>query len=670
MPSDAFLELEHDAAAIAAFVGTENARTEARVMDAAFAADVTAVRAIMEAPDQLPSVTRRGDWLFTFRMTPDNPRGLWLCLPGTETPTPDAAWQTMFDVDAFCRETGAVWHWRGAATAWFDPHRVLLRLSLDGSDLTRHVEFDLTTRAIVPGGFDIAPERGGAAEWLDADTLLWTCGTGGGALTRSGWPRQVRHLYRDGRSELVFSCAEDDLLATAYLVRQGDRVFPVHVRMPAINMNASTLHGPDGAVDLPTPEDASGFTDGVHFAYIAQSDGAFPAGTLVLGRLGHAPRAVFTPGPRRAIDGDAVFFHDGWLIWKETDNLAPRLMALHLDTGGEAQVLPLPDRAENVWVGTFDANALGGDGTLVLHVSGFLMPPRTYLFDLSRGVDGISYRPLLSQPARFDATGMTAELLSARSADGTEVPYHIVRPKAEGPVPVMLYGYGGYAISLEPGYDAITGKLWLEKGGAYVMAHIRGGGELGPAWWTAAKGPGRHRAFEDFVAIARDLVARGIATPAQIGCHGGSNGGLLCGVMLTRYPQDFGAVWANVGVHDMLRYHLFPSGAGWIDEYGDPDDPAAREWLLAYSPLHNISGERSYPAALIDTSDSDDRVHPSHSRRFAAALRAAGHDSLFYSHAGGHGGGGGSDEKARELALGYAFMRQALALPADRAARP
>jgi prolyl oligopeptidase len=379
----------------------------------------------------------------------------------------------------------------------------------------------------------------------------------------------------------------------------------------------------------------------------------------VLGRIGQSPHAVFTPGPRQAVKAETLFLFRGWLIWTETDNLVPRLMALQLDQC-TPQVVPLPEGTESFWLGTFDANADAGDGTLVLHASGFLMPPRTYLFDLHNGVEGVTYRPLLTQPSRFDATGMTVELLMARSMDGTEVPYHLIRPAGTGPLPVMLYGYGGYAVSLEPGYDAITGKLWLEKGGAYVMAHIRGGGELGPDWWTAAKGPERHKAFEDFVAIARDLVARGISTPAQIGCNGGSNGGLLCGVMLTRYPDDFGAVWANVGVHDMLRYHLFPSGRGWIDEYGDPDDPAARDWLLAYSPLQNVDHSRAYPPALIDTSDSDDRVHPSHSRRFAAALRGAGKDTLFYSHAGGHGGGGGSDEKAREMALGYAFMRQSL----------
>jgi prolyl oligopeptidase len=658
-----FPELEADANAITAFVTSENARTMTRLGGPALDADVATLRAIFERPDRVLSVTRRGKWQYTFRQTASNPRGLWLRLSQDAAPLPDAPWQPVFDVDAFCRDTGQVWHWRGAATAWFDPDRVLLRLSLDGSDMTRHVEFDLNTCAIVTGGFDIAPERGGDVAWIDADTLLWTCATGNDALTRAGWPRLVKHLHRDGRADRVFACGADDLLATAYLVKVPGGVREVHVRMPEINMNASQLVTPDGPVAIPSPADTSGITDGVNYAYVAHSDGDYRAGTLVLGRLGAGHRALFTPAPRCAVDADSVFFHHGWLIWKQAENLQSRVMVLDLSGDGPPQELPLPEAAEVAWVGTYDANPLAEDGTLTLDLSGFLVPRRTYLFDLQAGVTGITYRLLLSQPALFDASGHEVLVLNARSDDGTEVPYHLVRPKGQtGPVPVLLYGYGGFAASLEPGYDVVTGKLWLEHGGAYAMAHIRGGGEFGPDWWTQAKGAGRPRAFADFAAIATDLTQRGLSEPAQIACHGGSNGGLLCGVMLTRYPERFGAVWANVGVMDMLRYHLFPSGAGWIDEYGDPDDPDARAWLTAYSPLHNVRANPHYPPALIDTSDSDDRVHPSHSRRFAAALRAAGQDVLFFSHTGGHGGGGGSDEKARELTLGYAFMRQVVGL--------
>lgn len=659
----AFLELEHDPAAIAAFVTRENARTLARLDATGLAADVATLRDLLERPDRVLAVTRRGRWQYTFRQTAENPRGVWLRLPQDQPPLPEADWQPVFDVDAFCADTAQVWHWRGAATAWFDPDRVLLRLSLDGSDLTRHVEFDLKSCAIVPHGFEIAAERGGGAEWIDEDILLWTTSTGEGAATRAGWSRLVKHLHRDGRSDVVFECGADDLLASAYLVKTPHGVAEVHVRMPAINVSVSELVTPTGRVPVPVPADTSGLTNGTHYLYIAHSDGDYPTGTLVLGRLGGAHRALFTPAPRRAVVEDSILFQDNWLIWAETDNLQPRIMLLDLSTDATPQELPLPEAAEVMWVNPHDANPMASNGTLALDMSGFLTPRKTWLFDLKAGIAGIQYRPLMHQPALFDAAGHIVDLLTATSDDGTKVPYHLVRPKGStGPVPVLMYGYGGFGVALGPGYDMVTGKMWLEQGGAYAMAYIRGGGEFGPAWWMAAKGEGRHTGFADFAAIAADLTQRGLSSPAQIACHGGSNGGLLCGVMLTRYPERFGAIWANVGVMDMLRYHLFPSGAGWIDEYGDPDDPKAAEWLTAYSPLHNIRAQPPYPAALIDTSDSDDRVHPSHSRRFAAALRAAGQDSLFYSHAGGHGGGGGSDEKARELALGYRFLRQAVGL--------
>lgn len=224
---------------------------------------------------------------------------------------------------------------------------------------------------------------------------------------------------------------------------------------------------------------------------------------------------------------------------------------------------------------------------------------------------------------------------------------------------MLLYGYGGFGASLEPRYLPLFGKAWIEAGGAYAEAHIRGGGELGPDWHAQAKGAGRHKTFADFAAVAADLASRGITTPRRIACHGASNGGLLCGVMLTRYPERFGAIWASVGVYDMLRFTQFRAGRGWIDEYGDPDDPEARAWLAACSPIHNIPAG-PLPPVLIDTSNRDDRVDPSHSRRFVAALQAAGHQPYFIEHRGGHGGGGASYETAREVAMGFAFLRQAL----------
>ncbi|NJM82849.1 MAG: S9 family peptidase [Tabrizicola sp.] len=668
------LELETDAEAIDAFVLRENARTEAVLVDGQMEEDIATVRAILEAPGVIRAMIRRGAHLYRFRQSPDNPRGLWLRLPVTATPTPDADWEVVFDLDAHCAETGRIWVWHGADTAAFDPERVILRLSLEGSDLHRLVEFDCSTKAFVPGGFDLPPERGGLA-WIDVDTCLWSSAREGDA-TGSGWSGTIRRLSRgmapQDAPELHRTDATD-LLCSAWVSKYGGaEPMEVRMRMPAIGMTEVTLHRAGRApVTLPNPPDTTVAFNQTHFAYIARALGDHPAGTLVLGGIDSAFRRIlFSPAPGTAVNEDSLILYGDWMLWTETEMLRPRIMALDLrepDQPPQEIVPPVP--AEAVHVSSFDANPDAGDGTIALYLSGFLTPPQFWLFDLAGGVAGITFRKFYAQPAEFDTTGMEVRLHLAASADGTGVPYHIVLPKdhaaAQGDLPVLIHGYGGFGISMQPWYDPVGGKTWLEAGGAMVTAYIRGGAELGQDWYLQAKGAGRPRAFADFAAIASDLVERGYSRPARIGCRGGSNGGLLCGVMLTRYPERFGAVWASVGVHDMLRFTHFPAGRGWIDEYGDPVDPDARDWLRAYSPIHNIPAG-NLPPALIDTSAHDDRVDPSHSRRFAAALIAAGHGSLFYQHSGGHGGGGASAEKARQWALGLAFLRKALMAGPDQ----
>ena len=663
-------ELAHDEGAIRAFVDVENARTDAALDTAQRKADEGLVRAILESPDSLQGLTRREGHIYTFRQTPSNPRGLWLRLPEHIPPTPDAAWEMVFDLDAFCAAEGKVWVWRGTETSALAPGRVLLKLSFEGADLTRHLEFDLSTKAPVPGGFDLGPDRSGFA-WAGPDLLIWSSAAEGDA-TGSGWPGVVRHLPRGmalADAPEQFRARPEHLLCMGWAGRAGGPdVIEGRMLMTAIGKSQITLIRP-GQPDftLPAPADTTAGYDHRHCAWIAQEDGPHPSGTLVLSRFDSgAERVLFTPAPGRAASN--FFFSQNHLLWTETDWLVPRIMALDLDApGAQPAQLPLPVTAETLHLQHFDADPDAGDGRLMLQLSGFLTPPQLWTCDLARGVAGIDWQPLYAQPARFDASGCEVRLLKATSADGTEVPYHLVLPKGhEGrdDLPVLQYGYGGFGVSLSPWYDPVAGKLWIERSGAYVLAYIRGGAELGPDWHLVAKGAGRRHSYDDFAAIARDLVARGLTRPDRIACHGGSNGGLLCGVMLTQYPQDFGAVWASVGVHDLLGFADFPAGRGWIDEYGDPDDPEAAKWLRGFSPLHNMP-VWPIPPALIDTSHRDDRVDPSHSRRFAAALRLNGQAPFYYEHQGGHGGGGASTEKAREAALGHAFLRHALKLDTD-----
>ncbi|MEL7117557.1 MAG: prolyl oligopeptidase family serine peptidase, partial [Pseudomonadota bacterium] len=432
---------------------------------------------------------------------------------------------------------------------------------------------------------------------------------------------------------------------------------------PNIGQQETTLHFPDGPVKLPFPSDTTATHNATHYAYVVKGAGG-PQGALMLGAIGGDPaEVVMEVTPRQSIGGATFLKH--WLLWSLSDNLRPRIFALDLRAEAGAPVeIDLPEPSDSAFFGFF--NALSHqDETLQLNLQGYLQSPRTYLFDLEDGPGAITWSELWREPEVFDASGMHVQILDAKSDDGTAVPYHLVLPDgAPADVPILLYGYGGFNVSLPPFYSPVLGALWLGKGYGYAVAHIRGGGEFGPAWHDAAKRERRHKAFEDFAAIASDLVARGLTVPARVACNGGSNGGLLTGVMLTRYPERFGAVWTTVGVHDMLGFHEFPAGRAWIDEYGDPDQPEDAAWLCAYSPLHNVApvSETGYPPCLVETSDFDDRVDPSHSRRFAARLVEAGQNAHFVEHKGGHGGSSSIQDRARTTCLGYSFLRHAMGM--------
>lgn len=294
-----------------------------------------------------------------------------------------------------------------------------------------------------------------------------------------------------------------------------------------------------------------------------------------------------------------------------------------------------------------------------LDSSGFDTPSR-----LMRGTDDGALEQLKSAPAFFDAENVSVTQNFVNSKDGTPIPYFVVRPAgpaSDGPAPTLLYGYGGFESSNTPGYSGVLGRLWLARGGTYVLANIRGGGEYGPAWHTQAIREGRHKVAEDFAAVATDLVDRGITRVEQLGAQGGSNGGLLMGIMLTQYPEKFGALVCSVPLLDMKRYHLLLAGASWVAEYGDPDNPDDWEFIAEYSPYQNISATRRYPPVLMTTSTRDDRVHPGHARKMTAALEAAGHPVFYYENIeGGHAGAADNEQVAFKSALTYSFLWQML----------
>jgi prolyl oligopeptidase len=658
-----FEQLKSPGEATQTFVSKQNARTEAAFMDAAFDKDVAEAARIMASEDTLSALSRRGAWIYNFRKTKDNPRGVWRRRPHSIAVDPHQGWEIVFDVDAYCAETGEDWHWRGAPTSPDDPERVLIALSQGGSDQSVYREYDCTARAFIEDGFAFGPERGNVS-WLDADTVLWSSALDGDA-TDASWPGTVRKVPRgsdpkDG--EVIFRAEKSDVTCFAYSIElpSGQRI-PCASRIPNIGEEECTVFFPEGPLRLQSPSDTSVSHNAGHFAYVVKTEGG-PKGALMLGRIGGAAtRVVMEVVARQAING--FFFLKDWLLWTLSDNLKPRLYALDLrDDGAQPIEIAPPEAADSVFLGYHNANP-ERDETLQMNLQGFLQSPRIYTFDLENGPEAIQFTELWRDPEEFDATGMTVQLLDATSDDGTEVPYHLVLPKdAADDVPILLYGYGGFEVSIPPFYDAVKGALWMGKRNGYALAHIRGGGEFGPDWHAQAKRENRHKAFEDFASIASDLVRRGITKPQRIACNGGSNGGLLTGVMLTRYPERFGAVWTTVGVHDMLGFHEFPAGRAWMDEYGDPNNPVDAEWLRAYSPLHNVVpvDDRAYPACLVETSDFDDRVDPSHSRRFAARLLEADQNAYFVEHKGGHGGSSSLFDRAKTACIGFSFLRHAL----------
>jgi prolyl oligopeptidase len=293
-----------------------------------------------------------------------------------------------------------------------------------------------------------------------------------------------------------------------------------------------------------------------------------------------------------------------------------------------------------------------------LDSSGFDQPSR-----LLRSTDGQHLEQIKSAPAFFDAENLDVQQFFVPSKDGTLIPYFVVRSRdVTGPGPTLLGGYGGFESSKTPGYSGVLGRLWLARGGTYAMANIRGGGEYGPSWHTQAMREGRHKVDEDFAAVAEDLVNRGITTVAQLGAQGGSNGGLLMGIMATKYPEKFGALVCDVPLLDMRRYHLLLAGASWVAEYGDPDNPDDWAFISKYSPYQNISTSDQYPSVLFTTSTRDDRVHPGHARKMVAALQAAGHRVWYYENIeGGHAGAADNEQAAFKAALSYSFLWRTLA---------
>ena len=652
------------------WVRAQNAKTDAALGSSpGFKRIEAGIREVLDSDAKIPGVQKIGDWYYNFWKDSNHERGIWRRTTLEEYRKPNPAWETVIDLDALNRAEGENWVWHGADCLRPDYRRCLVALSRGGADADVTREFDTVDKAWIEGGF-FRPEAKGALSWIDRDTVYVYTDFGPGTMTESGYPRVAKRWKRGTpleSAQVVYEGTADDMYIAAFHDDTPGFERDFASRTLAFYNDELYLVGADGKrtrVDAPNSANKSVKREWLTLELREPwtvGGREYKAGSLLAANFDDFMagkrefEVLFEPTERSSLAGFA--WTKSHLVLNVLDDVKSRLSVLTPGADGwtRSAFTGAPE------FGTIGISAVDSDESdaVWLSSSDYLTPPT-----LSLARIGHTPEVLKSMPAFFDASKDVIEQHFATSKDGTRVPYFLVRPKglkADGSNPTLLYGYGGFEIPMLPGYSGGLGRSWLEKGGVYAVANIRGGGEYGPRWHQAALKANRHKAYEDFAAVAQDLFERGITSPKHLGVQGGSNGGLLTGNMLTQYPELFGAVVVQVPLLDMRRYNQLLAGASWMAEYGDPDKPEEWAFIQKFSPYHLFDPAKTYPPTLFTTSTRDDRVHPGHARKMMALMEAAGKDVRYYENIeGGHGGAADNKQRAHMTALAYTFLWQQL----------
>jgi len=635
--------------------------------------------------DRIPYASIRDGLVYNFWQDETNTRGLWrrTTLDSYKTDNPD--WETIVDFDKLAEAEDKNWVYKGANC--FKPadatkYLCMVSLSDGGKDAVINREFDLETKTWVDGGL-VTPEAKQGLAWVDHDTILigtdW--GGDGSTLTESGYPSVVKEwkrgtplesakeLYRGDKTDVgvwPFTLEKDDGSLITGAVEANTFFTSQYWQFTG-------EEGENAVRAMPLPEKAT--PNGIYQGWLVISleqdwapngEGTSPAyssGDLIALDIedflvnGGMPETqlVFRPNDKQAVNGVAIAKDTALL--SINDNVVGQALKLNYlgDGGWTTEPLELPGKGQ-----AGIAFADREEETVFLNYEGFLTPDSLLMYDAESG----EVSSLKSLPPKFDTAGLVVHQKEATSKDGTKIPYFAVHREGielDGTNPTLLYGYGGFQVSMNPGYSANVGRLWLEKGGIYVLANIRGGGEFGPEWHQAGLKGNRQRIYDDFIAVGEDLIAKKITTPEHLGIMGGSNGGLLMGVMMTQRPDLWNAVVVQVPLLDMLRYHKLLAGASWVDEYGDPDNPEERPFLEQISPYQNFDASADYPTPFFVTSTKDDRVHPGHARKMAKLFEDADKPFLYYENIdGGHSAAANQKERAKRTALEFTYLYERL----------
>ncbi len=633
--------------------------------DEAFRALSARFLAILDSKEKIPYVGKIGEYYYNFWRDKEHERGLWRRATLAEYRKDQPAWEPVIDLDSLGRVEKENWVWEGASPLPPEYTRCLVSLSRGGADATVEREFDLATKSFVTGGF-VLPEAKSSTAWHDRDAIYVGTDFGPGSMTTSGYPRIVKEWRRGtplSAATVVYEGRPEDVAVYASHDFTPGFERDLITRALTFFTNETFLLRDGKPIKIEKPDDAD---VGLHREWLLirlRTDWTvavktWPAGALLATRLedflaGQREfELLFEPTERKSLVDYSTTLHA--IIVNELDNVRTRVYVLRHE-GGQWTRIPFPGLAE---FGTMSASAVDAlqSDDYFLTITDFLTPTSLYLGTAGGGAP----EKLKQSPSYFDPEGLEVSQHEAVSKDGTRIPYFEVAPaglKADGTAPTLLTGYGGFEVPETPYYSGVQGSGWLEKGGVLAVANIRGGGEFGPKWHQAALKANRPRAYEDFLAVAEDLIRRKVTDPKHLGCIGASNGGLLVGNMLTMRPDLFGAIVCESPLLDMRRYSKLLAGASWMDEYGDPENSKEWAFIRSFSPYHNVKKEGAYPPTLFTSSTRDDRVHPGHARKMVARMEAQGHDVLYYENVeGGHGRAADNRQRAFMSALAYRFL--------------
>lgn len=656
-----------------AWVEAENKRTLERLTrDPRYQTYYKEALAIASAKDRVPMPNLLHGRVFNFWRDAEHPQGIWRWTSEADYASAEPKWTTILDLDALSKAEGKKWVWKGATCLDPDERLCLINLSDGGEDAVTLREFDLAAGKFVEGGFTFATSKQNEA-WADKDTVLLSRDWGAGTMTASGYPFVIKSVKRgqpmSSAVEIFRGKAEDQVGSAPFVLTDGSGNHAAFIyRGVTFFTNEIHLITANGTRRVPTPGKANlvGMVDGnviIQTSEEWKTGGVtVPAGAVATVTLKDiqdggelTPRVIFAPNARQSVD--QVTATKSRLIVVINDNVRGRALVYDPRDWSSTRIA-LPD---NTTIGV--ATAGERSDLAYLAVTGFLDPTTLWSIDAARPAP----TQVKAMPARFDASGLVAEQFEAVSSDGTKIPYFIVHKKGiplDGTTPTIMTAYGGFEVSMTPSYGASNGKLWLERGGSFVLANIRGGGEFGPAWHEAGRKTKRQIIYDDFAAVAKDVFARKLSSPAKFGIYGGSNGGLLMGVAFNQHPELWKAVTIQVPLLDMIRYEQIAAGASWVDEYGSVSVPEEKAFLDKISPYANIRKGVSYPEPYIWTTTKDDRVGPQHARKFAARLKEYGLPYLFYEDtAGGHSGDADIEQGARLQALQMTYFAQKLMGP-------